>query len=138
MMNRFLEEENWNYYPVIIPIGLFFTIFLVWASVTKIDEVVRGEGKVMPSGQTKVLQHLEGGIISEILVKQGDKVQKGDVLYRLNNEYFDADLKAKVFNLFNESLDNYGFLVLGESESLNTNNNFKTIDEKNKIYKRNI
>jgi len=52
--------------------------------------------------------------------------------------YFDKDLKAKVFNLFNESLDNYGFLVLGESESLNMDNSFKTIDEKNKIYKRNI
>jgi len=52
--------------------------------------------------------------------------------------YFDTDLKTKVFNLFDESLDNYGFLVLGESESLNHNQKFKTIDEKNKIYKRNI
>ncbi|MGB5868393.1 MAG: HlyD family type I secretion periplasmic adaptor subunit [Arcobacteraceae bacterium] len=99
MMNRFLEEEKWNYYPVIIPIGLFFVIFLIWASFTKIDEVVRGEGKVMPSGQTKVLQHLEGGIISEILVNQGDHVKKGQVLYRLNNEYFDADLKSKEIEL---------------------------------------
>jgi len=52
--------------------------------------------------------------------------------------YFDTELKAKVFNLFDESLDNYGFLVLGESESLNNNRKFKTLDEKNKIYKRNI
>lgn len=52
--------------------------------------------------------------------------------------YFDTNLKAKVFNLFEESLDNYGFLVLGESESLSNNNSYKTIDEKNKIYKRNI
>jgi len=52
--------------------------------------------------------------------------------------YFDTDLKTKVFNLFDESLDNYGFLVLGESESLNSNDKFKTLDEKNKIYKRNI
>jgi len=98
-MNKFLEEEKWNYYPIVIPIGLFFIIFLLWASFTKIDEVVRGEGKVMPSGQTKVLQHLEGGIISEILVKQGDHVKKGQVLYRLNNEYFDADLKSKEIEL---------------------------------------
>ena len=52
--------------------------------------------------------------------------------------YFDKDLKTKVFNLFEQSLDNYGFLILGESESLNMNESFKTIDEKNKIYKRNI
>jgi len=99
MINRFLEEEKWNYYPVILPIALFFTVFIVWASLTKIDEVVRGEGKVMPSGQTKVLQHLEGGIISEILVHQGEEVKKGQVLYRLNNEYFDADLKSKEIEL---------------------------------------
>ncbi len=52
--------------------------------------------------------------------------------------YFEKDLKEHVFNLFKNSLDSYGFLVLGESESLDTNKNFITIDEKNKIYKRNI
>jgi len=98
-MNKFLEEEKWNYYPIVIPIGLFFTVFIIWASVTQIDEVVRGEGKVIPSGQTKVLQHLEGGIISEILVHPGDRVKKGQVLYRLKNEYFDADLKSKEIEL---------------------------------------
>ena len=52
--------------------------------------------------------------------------------------YFDKDLKAKVYNLFNESLDSYGFIILGESESLQSNQKFKTIDEKYKIYKRNL
>ena len=50
--------------------------------------------------------------------------------------YFDKDLKLKIFDLFKESLDSYGFLILGESESLNNHNNYLTIDEKNKIYKR--
>lgn len=99
MMNKFLEEEKWNYYPVVIPIGVFFIIFLIWAIFTQIDEVVRGEGKVIPSGQTKVLQHFEGGIISDILVSEGDHVKKGEVLYRLENEYFDADLKSKEIEL---------------------------------------
>jgi HlyD family secretion protein/adhesin transport system membrane fusion protein len=99
MINKFLEEEKWNYYPVVIPIGVFFIVFIVWASFAQIDEVVRGEGKVIPSGQTKVLQHFEGGIISEILVAQGDHVKKGQVLYRLENEYFDADLKSKEIEL---------------------------------------
>jgi len=52
--------------------------------------------------------------------------------------YFDTDLKAKVFKLFDESLDNYGFLVLGESESIHNHNKFQTLDEKHKIYKRKI
>ena len=52
--------------------------------------------------------------------------------------YFDKDLKNRIFDLFKDSLDSYGFLVLGESESLNNNLNYVTIDEKNKIYKRKI
>lgn len=128
MMNRFLEEEKWNYYPVVIPIGLFFTIFIIWASFTKIDEVVRGEGKVMPSGQTKVLQHLEGGIISEILVHQGDHVKKGQVLYRLDNEYFDADLKSKEIELMAYEVKALRLQALiNEQENLSYSDTFKKL-----------
>jgi HlyD family secretion protein/adhesin transport system membrane fusion protein len=127
-MNRFLEEEKWNYYPVVIPIGLFFIIFIIWASFTKIDEVVRGEGKVMPSGQTKVLQHLEGGIISEILVNQGDHVKKGEVLYRLNNEYFDADLKSKEIELMAyEAKALRVETLINEKETLSYSEEFKKL-----------
>jgi adhesin transport system membrane fusion protein len=126
MMNKFLEEEKWNYYPLVIPIGLFFIVFLLWASLTKIDEVVRGEGKVMPSGQTKVLQHLEGGIISEILVKQGDHVRKGQVLYRLDNEYFDADLKSKEIELMAYEAKAFRLVALiNEDENLLYSDEFK-------------
>ena len=52
--------------------------------------------------------------------------------------YFNPKLKEQVFNLFHESLDSYGFLVLGESEFLDTNIKYKTIDKNNKIYKRKI
>ena len=99
MINRFLEEEKWNYYILVVPIAVFMTVFLIWAAFSEIDEVVRGEGKVIPSGQTKVLQHLEGGIISEILVKEGDNVVKGQILYKLKNEYFKAALKTKEIEL---------------------------------------
>ena len=127
MINKFLEEEKWNYYPLVIPIGIFFIVFLLWASFTKIDEVVRGEGKVMPSGQTKVLQHLEGGIISEILVKQGDHVTKGQVLYRLNNEYFDADLKSKEIELMAYEAKAFRLVALiNEEETLQYSDEFRT------------
>jgi len=126
MINKFLEEEKWNYYSLVIPIGIFFIIFLLWASFTKIDEVVRGEGKVMPSGQTKVLQHLEGGIISEILVKQGDHVKKGQVLYRLDNEYFDADLKSKEIELMAYEAKAFRLIALiNEEDTLEYSDEFK-------------
>lgn len=98
-MNRLFEEQKWNYYVSVIPIMIFFIIFLIWASFSEVDEVVRGEGKVVPSGQTKVLQNFEGGIISKILLTEGDKVKKGDVIYNLSNAFFKADLKTKEIEL---------------------------------------
>ena len=44
------------------------TFFLIWASIAKIDEIARGSGKVVPNGQNQVVQNLEGGIVSEILI----------------------------------------------------------------------
>ena len=58
MDNRLFEEKDWNYYTTVIPIMLFVIIFLLWAAFTKIDETIKGTGKVVPSGQTKVIQNL--------------------------------------------------------------------------------
>ena len=99
MNSKFFEENKWNYYVSVIPIMLFFVAFITWSSFNQIDEVVRGVGKVVPSGQTKVIQNLEGGIISKIHVNEGDTVKKGDILYTLSNEFFKADLKSKEIDL---------------------------------------
>ena len=64
MINKMMIEKRWNYYITVVPIGLFFLVFFLWSALSEIDEVVRGNGKIVPSGQTKVLQHLEGGIVS--------------------------------------------------------------------------
>lgn len=99
MNNKFFEETKWNYYVSVVPIMLFFLAFLTWAFFSEIDEVVRGTGKVVPSGQTKILQNLEGGIISNIYVNEGDSVKEGDVIYTLSNEFFKADLRSKEIDL---------------------------------------
>ena len=88
-------EKRWSYYVTVVPIGLFFVVFFLWSAFSHIDEVVRGSGKAVPSGQTKVLQHLEGGIVSEILVKEGDTVKINQPIYQLNQAFFTADLKSK-------------------------------------------
>lgn len=99
MINRLFEEENWNYYLLVVPIMVFVVGFFGWAYQAQIDEVVRGEGKVIPTGQTKVLQHLEGGIVAKILVNEGDTVEKDQVIYVLSNSVFNADLKEKELKL---------------------------------------
>lgn len=95
MMNKMALEKRWNYYITVVPIGLFLLVALIWATFSEIDEVVRGEGKVIPSGQTKILQHMEGGIVAEILVNEGDTVSVNQPIYRLEQASFTADLNEK-------------------------------------------
>ena len=69
----------------------FFITFILWASFAELDEVSRATGKVVSSKQIQIIQNLEGGIIKEILVKQGDIVHAGDILVKLDKTQFDAD-----------------------------------------------
>ena len=60
-------------------------IFLIWAHFAVLDEVTRGEGTVIPSRKNQVIQNLEGGILADIRVREGQKVNQGDVLVRIDN-----------------------------------------------------
>ncbi|MFZ4603745.1 MAG: HlyD family type I secretion periplasmic adaptor subunit [Caulobacterales bacterium] len=66
--------------------------FLVWASLFKLDQVTHAVGRVAPAGGPQVVQHLEGGILTDILAKEGDRVKRGAVLVRLSNQFSAADL----------------------------------------------
>lgn len=63
----------------------FFILMLTWAGIAEIDEVTKGEGKVIPSSQVQVIQNLEGGIVKEILVREGQTVNKNQVLLRIDD-----------------------------------------------------
>lgn len=99
MSYRYLEEKNWNYRFFVLPIIVFMSVFLVWAYFAQIDESVKGVGKVIPSGQTRLLQHLEGGIITDILVAEGDVVKQGQVLFKIKNQYFISEKKENIIKL---------------------------------------
>jgi adhesin transport system membrane fusion protein len=75
-------------------IALFFVIFVVWANLAPLDEVTRGEGKVIPSTEVQALQSLDAGIIEEFLVKKGEEVKAGQVLVRLSDIEASSDLGA--------------------------------------------
>ncbi|RBI71225.1 HlyD family type I secretion periplasmic adaptor subunit [Roseovarius sp. TE539] len=59
--------------------------FLAWAALYEIEEVTRGTGRVVPTRQLQVVQSLEGGIVSRINIREGDPVQEGDVLMRIDD-----------------------------------------------------
>ncbi|MFT7684754.1 MAG: adhesin transport system membrane fusion protein [Candidatus Azotimanducaceae bacterium] len=67
---------------------VFLFTAIIWANFASIDEVSHAEGRVIPSSQLQIIQNLEGGILSEILVQEGDIVKKGQSLIRLDDTRF--------------------------------------------------
>ncbi|MCG8994584.1 HlyD family type I secretion periplasmic adaptor subunit [Laribacter hongkongensis] len=68
-------------------------VAVLWAAFAKIDEVSRGEGKVVPSGQNQVLQSLDGGVVTEILARPGQTVKKGELLLKIDSTRFVSNLR---------------------------------------------
>lgn len=67
---------------------LLFVIFIIWAAVSEVEQVTRGQGKVIPASQVQVVQNLEGGILAELHVKVGDTVTKDQLLLRIDQTRF--------------------------------------------------
>lgn len=67
----------------IIGICALLSVAMLWSALTEVTEIAAAPGEVIPTGQVKEIQHLEGGIVSAILVKDGELVEKGAVLLRL-------------------------------------------------------
>ncbi|WOH84458.1 HlyD family type I secretion periplasmic adaptor subunit [Bradyrhizobium sp. BEA-2-5] len=65
--------------------------FLIWAHFAVLDEVKRGSGRVVPSRQMQVVQSLEGGIVGDILIREGDIVQQGQSLMRIDDTKFASE-----------------------------------------------
>ncbi len=92
-----------------------FTIFgfIVWASLAQIDEIARGDGEVIPTGENQMIQNLEGGIVQEILVNEGEHVNVGQLLVKIDNQKSESSftsseskadaLQAKIIRLSAEA-----------------------------------
>ncbi|OAN68526.1 transporter [Rhodobacteraceae bacterium EhC02] len=67
-------------------------LFIIWASMAWVDEIVRAEGEMISASRPQIIQNLEGGILAELAVREGDMVQRGDVLARLQGTQFRASV----------------------------------------------
>lgn len=65
-------------------------LFIIWAAFAAVDEIVRAEGEMISSSRPQIIQNLEGGILAELEVKEGQVVEKGDVLARLRPTQFQS------------------------------------------------
>jgi multidrug efflux pump subunit AcrA (membrane-fusion protein) len=72
---------------------LVLIVAFLWADSAVMDEVTRGEGTVVPSSREQVIQSLEGGILAELAVREGDIVEKGQVLLRIDDTRSGASLR---------------------------------------------
>ena len=77
---------------LVLAIMVFATAWLILA---KVDVVVSAQGKVIPSGEIKILKPLESGVVSKIFVKESDRVKKGDILIQIDPTVTDASLLSK-------------------------------------------
>ncbi|MDF1758465.1 MAG: HlyD family type I secretion periplasmic adaptor subunit [Legionellaceae bacterium] len=94
-----LKETNSFSHIILWTIVICLVISFFWAKYSILDEVTSGEGKVIPSSQIQVIQNLEGGIVENIYVKQGDIVKKGQILLRFNNTLFLSKFNERISRL---------------------------------------
>jgi adhesin transport system membrane fusion protein len=74
-------------------------VLLVWAAIAPIDKIVRAEGRIIAAAKAQIVQHLEGGIVSEILIREGQSVAAGQVLMRLSDVQANSEVRQGVTRL---------------------------------------
>lgn len=78
---------------IVITLCTLLAFFLIWATWAEVDEVTRGQGQVIAAQRNQVIQHLEGGILTELLVRENARVEQGQVLARVDNVAAESHLR---------------------------------------------
>lgn len=95
-------EKHTGVFSVVILFFIFIVVFVIWAYNSPLEEVTRGQGSVIPSSRDQIVQSIDPGIIREMRVKEGEIVEKGQILLVLDDTRSSAILResqAKVSNL---------------------------------------
>lgn len=85
---------------LLLTLSGLMTALLVWAVFCPVDQIVRAEGRIIPSGRAQTVQHLEGGIVSQILVREGQMVKSSDVLMRMSDVQASTSVQQGQSRLF--------------------------------------
>lgn len=88
-----VEDRMLHAKLIMYAIFVILIVLLVWANLAEVDEVTRGEGRVIPSRQIQLVQSLDGGIVSDIMVKLGDTVKRGQPLIKIDETRAISSLK---------------------------------------------
>ncbi len=77
---------------VIVVLGVVILFFVLWAAITRLDEVTRSEGRVIPSSNTQTIDTSAAGTVSELLVRVGEPVEAGQLLVRLDDTLSSSEM----------------------------------------------
>ena len=88
-----LDQEPLRARYLLRTIIIILALLLIWAAFATVDEVTRGSGKVIPTRQVQVVQAVDGGVVAEILVREGQLVEKGQTLFRIDETRFVSSLR---------------------------------------------
>jgi adhesin transport system membrane fusion protein len=80
----FVEQQPLRARALLYAVAIVVVVLVIWSSVAEIDEVTRGQGRVIPSQKIQVIQSQDGGVVTEILVREGDEVEKGQLMISLD------------------------------------------------------
>lgn len=83
-IGRFFSESSPQRIFVVVLFALSI-ISILWAALARVDVVVRAEGRIIPAGKSQIIQHLEGGIVKRIMVKEGQVVTAGEPIMELSD-----------------------------------------------------
>ncbi|MES2934170.1 MAG: HlyD family type I secretion periplasmic adaptor subunit [Pseudomonadota bacterium] len=118
---------------------LALVLFIVWAGLVKVDEVTRGDSKVIPSQQLQVLQSLDGGIVSEILVHEGQVVNIGEVVLKIDSTRFESSVRENRSAYLSLAAKAARLQAIGENKAFVpppevVQEDPKTVDEERRLY----
>lgn len=156
-MRRVVPKDLHEFQPLLVeiedrplnPLGrsiLWIVVFAItfgtlWLFIGKIDVVVSARGKVVPSGEIKILQPMQTGVISKILVKEGDSVKKGQVLMQIDPSVTKTSLKSKQKDFIATKTQVQRLKALVENKEFKPQENSqyqKIIDEQQRMFAHQI
>ena len=133
-------QPAWHANILLLIIFTLVIFIFVWAAFSEVEVITRGQGQVVPSSEIQVVQSLEGGILAELNVSEGDRVTKGQILARIENVAFASEergieaqslaLKLKQLRL-NAEINEQDFII---SDGLKAQNK-KLADNEVALYK---
>lgn len=122
-----IMDKHYSHSVVIWLVSGILVAFFAWASFTEVNQQVRGTGRIIPAGKVRTIQHLEGGIITDIYVQEGQTVEAQDQLFAITNKRavatqneteLDRDALLLRQERLRAELENQSSLTLNEELSL--------------------